>query len=100
MPPGDPLLEVAAVLDGNHRKLSAAPADERHLFIWVHETQLAMMSRLLLNIGPYDVVDLRGIDQVWIAPWQENIGVGMLLPRTWILREGSNWRRVDREAPN
>lgn len=100
MPPGDPLVAVKALIESNHRKLRASRGDKRHLFIWVHDTQLAMTTRLLLDIGPYDVVDLRGIDQVWLAPWQENTGVGMLLPRTWVLREGSGWRRADREATN
>ena len=100
MAPGDPLRAVTAALDGNLRKLHAAPADERHLFIWVHDTQLAMTARLLLDIGPHAAVDLQGVDQVWLAPWQESTGVGMLLPRTWILREGIGWRRVQFEALN
>lgn len=96
MAPGDPLRAVTAALDGNLRKLVAAPADKRHLFIWVHDTQLAMTARLLLDIGPHSAVDLKGIDRVWLAPWQESTGVGMLLPRTWILREGATWSRARR----
>ncbi len=96
MAPGDPLRAVRAALDGNRRKLVAVPADERHLFIWVHDTQLAMTDRLLLDIGPHDSMELQGVDQVWLAPWQENTGVGMLLPRTWVLREGAKWNQAQR----
>lgn len=96
MPPGDPLRAVTAALDSDLHKLAAALVDERYLFIWVHDTQLAMTARLLLDIGPHGAVDLQGVDQVWLAPWQENTGVGMLLPRTWILREGARWSRVQR----
>lgn len=100
MSPGDPLRAVVVAVGDNHQKLCAAGAAERHLFIWVHDTELAMTSRLILDINPSDAVDLRGIDQVWLAPWQENVGVGMLLARTWTFREGNGWRRTEREVPN
>lgn len=92
---GDPIAAVTTALDSNHTKLLAAPADERHLFVWVHETHPAMTARLLLNLGPHRAIDLRGVDQVWIAPWQENTSVGLLLARTWTLRAGEEWRRME-----
>jgi hypothetical protein len=98
MPSGDPILAITDALESNCDKLLKTPAKERHLFVWVHETNLTMTMRLLLNFGPHEAIDLRGIDQVWIAPWQENTEVAFPLARTWVLRAEGAWHQVERPS--
>jgi len=93
MKSGDFTPAVAKAIVDNLKKLVATPADERHLFVWVHETNLAMTNRLLLNVGPDESVDLQGLDQVWVAPWLENTSADLVRVRTWTLRAGEEWRR-------
>ena len=95
MPSGDFVPAVAKAIADNHKKLVATPADERHLFVWVHETNLAMTMRLLSNVGPDESVGLQGVDQVWVAPWLDNTSADLLRVRTWTLRVGEEWRRPE-----
>ncbi|MGB8195929.1 MAG: hypothetical protein WCF25_02845 [Acidimicrobiales bacterium] len=96
MPSGDPILAVTEALESNCDKLLKTPAQERHLFVWVHETNLAMTIRLLLNLGPNEAIDLCGIDQVWVAPWQENTAIAFPLARTWVQHAKGAWHQVER----
>ena len=92
---GDPSREVQRHIGENLEKLLAVPAEERHLFLWVHDSQVAMVSRLVCDINPAVVPDFRGLDQIWLSLWQGNAGLGTFLNRTWTTRPNQLWRLAD-----
>lgn len=94
MSPGNPASSLIERRDKKIKKLLAFPNADRHLFVWVHETEPAMLFRLLAMNGPTEAIELSGLDRIWIAPWQENTFAEELLSRTWMLTSGGNWQRA------
>lgn len=92
---GDPSREVQRHIGENFEKLLAVTAEERHLFLWVHDSQVAMVSRLVCDIVPIVVPDFRGLDQIWLSVWQGNTGLGAFLNRTWATRPNQPWSLAD-----
>ena len=84
---------VEREVEANREKLTNAPADERHLFVWVDRTDPNCQAGVIL--GPTPATSPRlpsGIDAVWIAPWLP----GPTVPTStlWRVEAGKYWESM------
>lgn len=81
--------------EANREKLVNAPADERHLFVWVDRTDPNCQAGISLELIPATPPRLpSGIDAVWIAPWLPESGSTVPTSTLWRSEAGEHWESM------
>jgi len=84
---------VEREVEANKEKLANASADERHLFVWVDQTDPNCQAGIILGPTPATSPCIpNGIDAVWIAPWLP----GPTVPTStlWRVEAGTYWESM------
>lgn len=86
---------ITEAIAANAEKLARATADERHLFLWVDNSDTPNWNRLYLEQEPLVGPEYGPcIDMVWVALWSRNYFPYSSAAKIWRILRSGFWERV------
>ncbi len=83
---------IAEAIDDNAEKLDRAAADERHLFIWVTESDHTNWPRLATDQVPSGGPSYEApVDLVWVGLWSYRYSTESFAARLWTISRDGAW---------